>query len=61
MRELKNKPEPKRIKMPPLLDRSNQYDTLSFDSSEHTTEQSNENHQQNNTQSIQQLESDPKN
>ena len=55
MSEFKNKPEPKKIKMPPLVDRSNEYDTMSwYDGS--TNSQTNENYQQNNSQGIQQLE-----
>lgn len=62
--------EPKKIKMPPLLDRSMEYDTLSFDGYDdlpnssyktfwktHTVED-NEDNSKNNSQSIQQLDSE---
>lgn len=67
MRDNKKR-EPKKIKMPPLVDRSSVYDTLSFDNdtlplpSEYKTywkiRTVDEDHKQNNSQSIQQLESD---
>lgn len=52
MSDLKNRPEPKKIKMPPLVDRSQCCDTMGW--SEAIT---NETNSQNDTQSVQQLES----
>lgn len=58
-----NKPEPKKIKMPPLVDRSNQYDTLSFDGetlynvAEQTNRNTDEDNRKNNSQSVPELES----
>lgn len=56
------KHQPKKIKLPPLVDRSNLYDTLSFESdtlydSCKDIEISDENHSENNSQSISKLES----
>jgi hypothetical protein len=60
-------PQPKKIKLPPLVDRSEQYDTLSFDNEtlpdvktfwRTYPVENDENHNQNDSQSIQQLESD---
>lgn len=65
MEDKQKRREPKKIKMPPLVDRSQLYDTLSFDSDTlfivpdiKTLDKGNENNSQNNSQSIQQLESD---
>lgn len=59
MDEPLKKRQPKKIKMPPLVDRSEAYDTLSFDSEtlKSNTDKTDENHSQNNSQSISQLES----
>ena len=59
MEEKLNRPEPKKIKMPPLVDRSMEYDTMSWDSDTFGT--TNENHSQDNSQSISELESDSTN
>lgn len=56
MKDLKNRREPKKIKMPPLVDRTKEYDTMSWCEQDKTKH--NENYNQNNSQSIQQLESD---
>lgn len=58
MKEKLNRPEPKRIKMPPLVDRSKDYDIMRWDEYELET---NENHKQNNPQSLSKLESDQTN
>jgi len=58
------KREPKRIKLPPLVDRSNEYDILSCGSDEKIPQPywktlvPDENNYQNNSQGIQPLESD---
>jgi hypothetical protein len=60
MSEQQKKPEPKKIKMPPLVDRSEAYDTLSFDNDtlyEIYKSIDNENNPENNSQSIPELES----
>jgi len=57
MNEFINKPEPKKIKMPPLVDRSQLYDTLSWDNEPWTTHISNEDHSKNNSESIPKLDS----
>ena len=52
--------QPKKIKMPPLVDRSQAYDTLSFDNDtlyEVPKSIDNEDHPENNTQSLPELES----
>lgn len=60
MSDCKNKPEPKKIKMPPLVDRSNEYDTIAYyDGTRHQS--FNENHNQNDQKSIQQLETESSN
>lgn len=53
------KREPKKIKMPPLVDRSMWYDTMSWCELDSVTDQkkSDENNSQNNSQSIPELES----
>ena len=56
MNEFKNKPEPKKIKMPPLVDRSKDYDTMSW--LEQTLETTNENYSENNSEGLSELESD---
>ena len=56
---LKNRPEPKKIKMPPLVDRSNAYDTMSW--SDDSFGRNDENNSENNSQSISELESDSTN
>lgn len=59
MSELKNKPEPKKIKMPSVVDRSQWYDTMSWVGNDSARDiKPNEDNQQNNSQSIQQLESE---
>jgi hypothetical protein len=55
MEEKLNKPEPKKIKMPPLVDRSRMDDTMDWYDTK--LEKSNENHNKNNSQSISELES----
>lgn len=57
MNEFKNKPEPKKIKMPPLVDRSRLYDTLSWDNEPLTTDSSDEDYSKNNSESIPKLDS----
>jgi hypothetical protein len=60
MSEQQKKPEPKKIKMPPLVDRSEAYDTLSFDNDtlyEIHKSIDNENNPENNSQSVSELES----
>ena len=58
------KPLPKKIKLPPLVDRSDMYDTLSFDCDTLPDSKALDNHikhednSQNNSQGLQQLESD---
>lgn len=55
MSDLKNKPEPKKIKMPPLVDRSQEYDIMEgYEPTDHKT---NETDSQDNTQSISELDS----
>lgn len=50
-----NKPEPKRIKMPSLVDRTREYDTMSWN--EDSFGKTDENHSENNSESISELES----
>ena len=63
MNEFKNKPEPKKIKMPPLVDRSCIGDTMVFSESAWNDRKllealkNNEDNSQNNSQSISELES----
>lgn len=59
MDDFKNKPEPKKIKMPPLVDRSSMYDTMEFDNdtladkkSLESLKKNNENNSENNSESI---------
>jgi hypothetical protein len=55
MSDLRNRPEPKKIKMPPLVDRSQEYDIMEgYEPINHNT---NETNNQNNPQSVQQVES----
>jgi hypothetical protein len=56
MIEKLNKPEPKKIKMPPLVDRHNECDTMEFDRDYPPTQINNEDHHKNNSQSISKLE-----
>jgi hypothetical protein len=55
MEEKLNKPEPKKIRMFPLVDRSKDCDTMRWDTQDLDT---NENNSENNSQSISELESD---
>jgi hypothetical protein len=55
MEEKLNKPEPKKIKMPPLVDRSKEYDILGWHDA--NLEETDENNSKNDSQSIQELES----
>lgn len=57
MNEFINKPEPKKIKMPPLVDRSQLYDTLSWDNEPLITDSSDEDYSKNNSESIPKLDS----
>lgn len=63
MTEFKKRVEPKKIKLPPLVDRSNLYDTLSFDSdtlsveSDSSQKIKDENYNENNSQGVPELES----
>lgn len=63
MDKLNKRVEPKKIKMPPLVDRSNLDDTLSFDSEwlhiglNNCEEIKHEDYSENNSQSIPELES----
>ena len=49
------RPQPKKIRMPPLVDRYKEYDRMYGDETENATQ--NENHHENNPQSISELES----
>ena len=54
------RPQPKKIKMPPLVDRSQAYDTLSFDNEtlyQAPQKIDNEDHSENNSESLSELES----
>ena len=60
MEDFKNKPEPKKIKMPPLVDRYRMYDTMEFDNDTlpdknflEDLKKHNENNSENNSESIQ--------
>jgi len=55
MEEKLNRPEPKKIKMPPLVDRSRMYDTMDWYDTK--LEQPNENHNKNDPQSLSELDS----
>lgn len=63
MTEFKKRVEPKKIKLPPLVDRSNLYDTLSFDidtlsvESDSSQKIKDENYNENNSQGVSELES----
>jgi hypothetical protein len=58
MDELRNKPEPKKIKMPPLVDRSKMYDTIGWhDIDEHWIKEKYEDNNENNSQGLPELES----
>jgi len=57
MDNFKNKPEPKKIKMPPLVDRSQLYDTMSWNNEPLTTDSSDEDYSKNNSESIPKLDS----
>lgn len=52
------KREPKKIKMPPLVDRSMWYDTMSWCELTNKLDKTNEDYSENNSQSISKLESD---
>lgn len=60
MDDFKNKPEPKKIKMPPLVDRSVMYDIMDW-SDDIWIKTKNENHTENHSESISELESDKTN
>lgn len=55
MDEKLNKPEPKKIRMPPLVDRSKMYDTMSWDGD--AFGEPNENHSENNSEGLPELDS----
>jgi hypothetical protein len=57
MTEKLNKPEPKKIKMPPVVDRSKMYDTMEFELDYPPIKPKNEDHQQNDQTSISELDS----
>jgi hypothetical protein len=57
MDEMKNKPEPKKIKMPPLVDRSILYDTMSWTDDSLDAHKKYENYSKNNSESVSKLES----
>lgn len=62
MDEYKKKPEPKKIRLLPVVDRSSEYDTLSFEGDtlyvpDTNIEQTDENNRKNNSQSVSKLES----
>lgn len=57
MEDFKKKKRAKKIKLSPLVDRSNLYDTLSFDSDTMPIRIKDEDHSENNSQSISELES----
>jgi hypothetical protein len=61
MEEKLNRSEPKKIRMPPLVDETNWYDMLWLDNDKISSVTNNENYSQNNSESIQQLESDKAN
>lgn len=61
MHDFKNKREPKKIKMPPLVDRSKWYDTMSWSDDNFGIETKHEDYSKNNSQSISELESDQTN
>lgn len=54
MEETPKRREPKKIRMPPLVDRYKEYDRLYGDETENTT---NETHNENDSQSVSELES----
>ena len=55
MEENKKRREPKKIRMPPLVDRYKEYDRMYGDETENATK--NENHHENDSQSVSELES----
>ena len=57
MDEFKNRPEPKRIKMPPLVDRSKWCDTMEYESDLSLKKDKDENYSENNSESISELDS----
>lgn len=58
MSDLRNKPEPKKIKMPPLVDLSKIYDTMDWDEADTLWIKSkNENYNENHSQGLPELES----
>ena len=62
MDEYKKRPEPKKIRLLPVVDRSSEYDTLSFEGDtlyvpDTNIEQTDENNRKNNSQSVSKLES----
>lgn len=57
MEEKLNKPEPKRIKLTPLVDRSQWYDTMSWVDDSLEKPKTNENNLQDNSQGLPELES----
>jgi hypothetical protein len=57
MDEFKNKPEPKKIKMPPLVDRSLLYDTMSWSDDDFGKQNSYEDYSKDNSQGLSELDS----
>ena len=57
MSNCKNKPEPKKIKLPPLVDRSQWYDTMSWVQTDLEKTKTNEDNSQNDSQGLPELES----
>ena len=59
MDELRNKPEPKKIKMPPLVDRSQTYDTIGWHDIDDLwiKKEKHEDNNENNSQGLPELES----
>ena len=63
MDEFKRRPEPKKIRLLPLVDRSSEYDTFSlegdtlYNPNDNNIEQTDENNRKDNSQSISELES----
>jgi hypothetical protein len=57
MIEKLNKPEPKKIKMPPVVDRNKEYDTMEFELDYPPIKTKDEDHKQNNSESISELDS----
>lgn len=50
MEEKLNKPEPKKIRMPPLVDRSKMYDTMEFELDYPPIKNKDEDYKQNNSE-----------